>query len=111
MDYNSFDFNMAGCYLKHVFIFNFDSAYLCICAFRDGCQVLGSKPELLAALFALTSDPSIAVAKDCYFILVNMSADKSLHQVIGPEQCCTWTHCCIYQKVLRNKVFLLIIHP
>lgn len=54
--------------------------------FRDGRQVLGSKPELLAALFALTSDLSIAVAKDCYFTLVNLSADKTLHQVTGPEQ-------------------------
>lgn len=65
--------------------------YLCLCVFRDGCQVLGSKPELLAALFALTSDLSIAVAKDCYFILVNLSADKTLHQVMGPEQRCTPT--------------------
>uniref|UniRef100_H3CK29 Protein HGH1 homolog n=1 Tax=Tetraodon nigroviridis TaxID=99883 RepID=H3CK29_TETNG len=35
-----------------------------------------------AALFALTSDPSIAVAKDCYFILVNLSADSALHQAL-----------------------------
>lgn len=76
-----------GCYLKYVFIFYLDlkcPKYLCFCVFRDGCQVLGSKPELLAALFALTSDLSIAVAKDCYFILVNLSADRSLHQVMGP---------------------------
>lgn len=72
-----------------IFIFYFDLKspwFLCLCVFRDGCQVLGSKPELLAALFALTSDLSIAVAKDCYFILVNLSADKTLHQVMGPEQ-------------------------
>lgn len=48
---------------------------------RDGCQVLGSKPDLLAALFALTSDRSAAVAKDCYHTFVNLSADMALHQV------------------------------
>lgn len=52
--------------------------------FRDGCHFLRSKPDLLAALFALTSDPSIAVAKDCYHILINLSADETLHQVISP---------------------------
>uniref|UniRef100_A0A3B5JZL2 Protein HGH1 homolog n=1 Tax=Takifugu rubripes TaxID=31033 RepID=A0A3B5JZL2_TAKRU len=49
---------------------------------RDGCQVLASKPDLLAALFALTSDRSVAVAKDCYHTFVNLSADKALHQVL-----------------------------
>uniref|UniRef100_A0A3Q3WJP2 Protein HGH1 homolog n=1 Tax=Mola mola TaxID=94237 RepID=A0A3Q3WJP2_MOLML len=49
---------------------------------RDGCHFLRSKPDLLAALFALTSDPSIAVAKDCYHILINLSADETLHQVL-----------------------------
>lgn len=62
-----------------------------MCVSRDGRQVLGSKEDVLAALFALTSDPSIAVAKDCYFILVNLSADRSLHQVRGPEHSCTCT--------------------
>lgn len=59
--------------------------YLCFFVFRDGCQVLRSKPDVLAALFALTSDISIAVAKDCYFIFVNLSADPTLHEVIGPD--------------------------
>lgn len=74
-------------------IFTFDVKHLCVCVFRDGCQVFRSKPELLAALFALTSDLSIAVAKDCYFILVNLSADRTLHQVICPEQLCSCPTC------------------
>ncbi|XP_076601097.1 protein HGH1 homolog [Chaetodon auriga] len=49
---------------------------------RDGCRFLRSKPDLLAALFALTSDPSVAIAKDCYHILINLSADETLHQVL-----------------------------
>lgn len=49
---------------------------------RDGCRFLRSKPDLIAALFALTSDPSIAIVKDCYRILINLSADETLHQVL-----------------------------
>lgn len=49
---------------------------------RDGCHFLRSKPDLLAALFALTSDPSIAIVKDCYHILINLSADETVHQVL-----------------------------
>lgn len=49
---------------------------------RDGCRFLRSKPDLLAALFALTSDPSIAIVKDCYHIFINLSADETLHQVL-----------------------------
>ncbi|XP_040890655.1 protein HGH1 homolog [Toxotes jaculatrix] len=49
---------------------------------RDGCRFLRSKPDLLAALFALTSDPSVAIVKDCYHILINLSADETLHQVL-----------------------------
>ncbi|XP_049588947.1 protein HGH1 homolog [Syngnathus scovelli] len=49
---------------------------------RDGCRFLRTKPDLIAALFALTSDPSIAIAKDCYHILINLSADETLHQVL-----------------------------
>ncbi|XP_029008004.1 protein HGH1 homolog isoform X2 [Betta splendens] len=49
---------------------------------RDGCRFLRSKPDLLAALFALTSDPSIAVVKDSYHIFINLSADETLHQVL-----------------------------
>ncbi|XP_070814581.1 protein HGH1 homolog [Chaetodon trifascialis] len=49
---------------------------------RDGCRFLRSKPDLLAALFTLTSDPSVAIAKDCYHILINLSADETLHQVL-----------------------------
>ncbi|XP_044024137.1 protein HGH1 homolog [Siniperca chuatsi] len=49
---------------------------------RDGCRFLRSKPDLLVALFALNSDPSIAIVKDCYHILINLSADETLHQVL-----------------------------
>ncbi|XP_056293283.1 protein HGH1 homolog isoform X3 [Pseudoliparis swirei] len=49
---------------------------------RDGCRFLRSKPDLLVALFALTSDPSIAIVKDCYHVLINLSADETLHQVL-----------------------------
>ncbi|XP_041812613.1 protein HGH1 homolog [Chelmon rostratus] len=49
---------------------------------RDGCRFLRSKPDLLAALFALTCDPSIAIVKDCYHIFINLSADETLHQVL-----------------------------
>lgn len=49
---------------------------------RDGCRFLRSKPDLINALFALTSDPSIAVVKDCYHIFINLSADETLHQVL-----------------------------
>lgn len=48
---------------------------------RDGCRFLRSKPELIAAVFALTSDPSVAIVKDCYHIVINLSADETLHQV------------------------------
>lgn len=53
--------------------------------FRDGCRFLRSKADLLHAVFALTSDPSIAIVKDCYHILINLSADETLHQVISPD--------------------------
>ncbi|XP_074494531.1 protein HGH1 homolog [Sebastes fasciatus] len=49
---------------------------------RDGCRFLRLKPDLLVAMFALTSDPSVAIAKDCFHILVNLSADETLHQVL-----------------------------
>ncbi|XP_026163883.1 protein HGH1 homolog [Mastacembelus armatus] len=49
---------------------------------RDGCRYLHSKPELLVATFVLTSDPSVAIVKDCYHIFINLSADETLHQVL-----------------------------
>ncbi|CAJ1052037.1 protein HGH1 homolog [Xyrichtys novacula] len=49
---------------------------------RDGCHFCRSKPDLLKALFTLTSDPSIAIVKDCYHIFINLSADETLHQVL-----------------------------
>ncbi|XP_061641156.1 protein HGH1 homolog isoform X2 [Phyllopteryx taeniolatus] len=49
---------------------------------RDGCRFLRARPDIIAALFALTSDPSAAIAEDCYRILINLSADETLHQVL-----------------------------
>ncbi|RVE73364.1 hypothetical protein OJAV_G00049640 [Oryzias javanicus] len=51
-------------------------------ASREGCCFLRSKPDMVGALFALTSDPSVAIAKECYHILINLSADETLHQVL-----------------------------
>ncbi|XP_071350306.1 protein HGH1 homolog [Trachinotus anak] len=56
--------------------------FLGLSGHRDGCRFLRSKPDLLVALFALTSDPSVAIVKDCYHILINLSADETLHQVL-----------------------------
>ncbi|XP_067111968.1 protein HGH1 homolog [Osmerus mordax] len=53
---------------------------------RDGCRSLRSQPQLLHALRVLTSDPSIAIAKDCFHALVNLSADETLHQVLLSDQ-------------------------
>ncbi|KAM4612547.1 protein HGH1 homolog isoform 1-T2 [Polymixia lowei] len=52
---------------------------------RDGVCYLRSKPGFLAALVTLTSDPSIAIVKDCYHALINLSADETLHQVLVTE--------------------------
>lgn len=53
-----------------------------VCLFvRDGCRFLQTKPDLIASLFALTSDPSVAIVKDCFHVLINLSADETLHQV------------------------------
>lgn len=54
----------------------------------DGCLFLGSKPDLLKALLALNSDPSIAIVKDVYFTLINLSAEEALHQVLVSELDC-----------------------
>ncbi|XP_029358146.1 protein HGH1 homolog [Echeneis naucrates] len=56
--------------------------FLGLSGHRDGCRFLQTKPDLLAALFALTSDPSVAVVKDCYHIFINLSADETLHQTL-----------------------------
>lgn len=52
---------------------------------RDGCLFLGSRPDFLRAVWALTSDPSIAIVKDAYFTFINLSAEESLHQVLVSE--------------------------
>ncbi|XP_041633866.1 protein HGH1 homolog [Cheilinus undulatus] len=59
--------------------------FLGLSAHSDGCRFFRSKADLLKALFALTSDPSIAVVKDCYHIFINLSADETLHQVLLAE--------------------------
>ncbi|XP_060897256.1 protein HGH1 homolog [Labrus mixtus] len=51
-------------------------------AHSDGCRFFRSKPDLLKAMFALTSDPSIAIVKDCYHVFINLTADETLHQVL-----------------------------
>lgn len=52
---------------------------------RDGCRYLRTKPDLLKALFTLTADVSIAIVKDCYHALVNLSADETLHKTLVKE--------------------------
>ncbi|KAG7494607.1 hypothetical protein JOB18_034090 [Solea senegalensis] len=49
---------------------------------RDGCHFLRSKPDLIVALCALTTDPSIVIVKNCYHIIINLSADETLHNVL-----------------------------
>lgn len=52
---------------------------------RDGCRYLRTKPDFLRALLTLTSDPSIAIVKDCYHALINLSADETLHKPLLQE--------------------------
>ncbi|XP_073678309.1 protein HGH1 homolog [Garra rufa] len=52
---------------------------------RDGCRYLRSKPDFLKALVTLTRDLSIAIVKDCYHALINLSADETLHQPLVKE--------------------------
>ncbi|XP_024251173.1 protein HGH1 homolog isoform X1 [Oncorhynchus tshawytscha] len=49
---------------------------------RDGCRYLQTKPDFLKALVTLTTDPSIAIVKDCYHSLINLSADETMHQLL-----------------------------
>ncbi|XP_043546878.1 protein HGH1 homolog isoform X2 [Chiloscyllium plagiosum] len=49
---------------------------------NDGRSLLGQSMDILRALLMLTKDPSRAVAKDCYFALVNLSADETIHQTL-----------------------------
>lgn len=52
---------------------------------KDGCRYLGSKPAFLKALLTLTRDPSVAVVKDCYHTLINLSADTTAHEALIKE--------------------------
>lgn len=52
---------------------------------RDGCRYLRTKPDFLKALVTLTADISIAIVKDCYHALVNLSADETLHKPLVKE--------------------------
>ncbi|XP_062868045.1 protein HGH1 homolog [Trichomycterus rosablanca] len=52
---------------------------------RDGCCYLRTKPLFLKALVTLTADLSIAIVKDCYHALVNLSADEKLHKPLIKE--------------------------
>ncbi|XP_010889861.1 protein HGH1 homolog [Esox lucius] len=49
---------------------------------RDGCRFLQTKPDLIKALVTLTTDPSIAIVKDCYHTLINLSADETMHRLL-----------------------------
>ncbi|XP_078064021.1 protein HGH1 homolog isoform X3 [Mustelus asterias] len=49
---------------------------------KDGRSFLGQSVDILRALLALTRDPSRAVAKDCYYVLVNLSADVTVHRAL-----------------------------
>ncbi|KAJ8386838.1 hypothetical protein AAFF_G00166330 [Aldrovandia affinis] len=49
---------------------------------KDGCRYLRGRPDFLRALLTLTRDHSIAIVKDCYHALVNLSADETLHQAL-----------------------------
>lgn len=52
---------------------------------RDSCHYLRTKPDFLKALVTLTADVSIAIVKDCYHALVNLSADETLHKPLVKE--------------------------
>ncbi|MBN3303479.1 protein HGH1 homolog [Amia ocellicauda] len=47
---------------------------------KDGCRYLRDKPDFLRALYTLTNDSSVAIVKDCYHAMVNLSADETLHK-------------------------------
>ncbi|KAI1901591.1 hypothetical protein AGOR_G00035980 [Albula goreensis] len=49
---------------------------------KEGCRYLRSKPDFITALLTLTKDRSVAIVKDCYHALVNLSADETLHQAL-----------------------------
>ncbi|KAJ7991732.1 hypothetical protein DPEC_G00286930 [Dallia pectoralis] len=53
---------------------------------RDGCRFLQTKPDLIKALVALTTDPSIAIVKDCYHSIINLSADETMHRLLLKNQ-------------------------
>ncbi|MCJ8746510.1 hypothetical protein PDJAM_G00142710 [Pangasius djambal] len=52
---------------------------------RDGCRYLRTKPDFLKALVTLTADVSIAIVKDSYHALINLSADETLHKPLVKE--------------------------
>ncbi|XP_038654616.1 protein HGH1 homolog [Scyliorhinus canicula] len=49
---------------------------------KDGRRDLGQCVDILRSLLALTKDTSRAVAKDCYYALVNLSADAAIHRAL-----------------------------
>lgn len=52
---------------------------------RDGCRYIRTKPDFLKALLTLTADKSVAIVKDCYHALINLSADETLHEPLVKE--------------------------
>ncbi|XP_069477988.1 protein HGH1 homolog [Ambystoma mexicanum] len=46
----------------------------------EGRRYLTAQPDLLQVLLTLTSDPSVAIVKDSYYSLINLSADPETHE-------------------------------
>ncbi|XP_074841649.1 protein HGH1 homolog isoform X1 [Carettochelys insculpta] len=49
----------------------------------EGQALLGSRPDFLEALLLLTGDSSLAVVKDCYHSLINLSTAAATHGTLG----------------------------
>ncbi|XP_043923636.1 protein HGH1 homolog [Protopterus annectens] len=53
----------------------------------EGRRYLLGRPDFLQAFVTLTSDRSIAIVKDCYHAIVNLSADAFLHETLVEGVC------------------------
>ncbi|XP_005996848.1 protein HGH1 homolog [Latimeria chalumnae] len=51
----------------------------------EGCSYLNNRMDFLRALLTLTADPSVAVVKDCYHALINLSAGELSHDPLVKE--------------------------
>ncbi|XP_067871935.1 protein HGH1 homolog [Heterodontus francisci] len=85
---------------------------------KDGRRFLGESVDILRALLTLTKDTSRAVVKDCYYALVNLSADEMTHRplvqdvnlvpallesLLDPEYDFSDQICSILSNLSRNK--------